>query len=259
MSTVRQPGWIFDMPVTGLTVNEAADEVERLIVRGTPSYLITANLNYAMLTARHPDLHEINRRAALIVPDGMPLVWTSRLTNRPLPERVTGIDLLYRFSELAAGKGYRLFLAGALPGVAQEAARRLVGRYPGLRIVGTESPSLADMKSDEHDRLIARIRDAQPDVLIVAFGQPKGERWIFQNFEALGVPVSIQVGASLDFAAGRIPRAPRWMQNLGLEVLYRICREPIRLTPRYTRNALFLGKSLVRFALNPEFRRQDRS
>jgi N-acetylglucosaminyldiphosphoundecaprenol N-acetyl-beta-D-mannosaminyltransferase len=259
MPSARQPCWVFDIPFARLTVDEAAGEVEHLILRGAPSYLITANLNYAMLVAQHPDLHEINRRAAIIVPDGITLVWTSRLTSRPLPERVTGTDLLYRFSELAAGKGYSLFFLGARPGVAQEAARRLVDRYPGLRIAGTESPLLADITPAEHVRLIARIHDARPDVLIVAFGQPKGERWIFQNFEALGVPVSIQVGSSLDFAAGRVPRAPRWMRDHGLETPYRIYQEPIRLTPRYSRNAFFLARSLLRFALSREFRGQHRS
>jgi N-acetylglucosaminyldiphosphoundecaprenol N-acetyl-beta-D-mannosaminyltransferase len=167
--------------------------------------------------------------------------------------------LLYRFSELAACKGYSLFLLGAAPGVAQEAARRLVVSYPGLRIAGTDSPALDEMRPDQHECLISRIRDTRPDVLFAAFSQPKGERWIFQNIEALGVPVCIQVGSAIDFAARRIPRAPRWLRSLGLETPYRIYQEPVRLTPRYVRNALFLVRSLVRFALSRKFRRQDRT
>jgi N-acetylglucosaminyldiphosphoundecaprenol N-acetyl-beta-D-mannosaminyltransferase len=258
-SRARQPCWIFDIPLMPLTLDEAAVEVERLILRGTPSYLITANLNYAMLVSQHPDLHEVNRNAALIVADGMPLVWTSRMTQRPLPERVTGTDLLYRVSELAAHKGYSSFLLGAAPGVAERAARNLCGLSPGLRIVGTESPAFRDLSPDEHARLIARIHSVRPDVLFIAMSQPQGERWMFRNYKALGVPVSIQVGSAVDFAAGLVPRAPRWMRALGLEAPYRMYKEPLRLTPRYGRNALFLAKSLVRFALSPEWRRQDRS
>src|SRR5262245_35688800 len=113
--------WIFDIPLRPVTLDEAAGEVERLIRRGTPSYVITANLNYAMLVAQHPDLHEINRAAGLIVADGSPLVWTSWMTRHPVPERVTGTDLLHQFSARAAGKGYSLFLLGGAPGVAQRA------------------------------------------------------------------------------------------------------------------------------------------
>ena len=112
-SSTRQPCWIFDIPFTPLTLDETVSEMKRLILRSVPSVsLITANTNYAMLVAKHPDLNEVNRKAALILADGIHPVWTSRLTPRPLPERVTGIDLLYRFSELAAQKSYSLFLLG---------------------------------------------------------------------------------------------------------------------------------------------------
>ncbi len=256
---MRKPCWLFDIPFAPLTLDETAHEVERIMLRNVPSYLITANTNYAMLVAKHPDLHEVNRKAALIVADGIHLVRVSRMTRCPLPERVTGTDLLFRFSELAAHKGYRLFFLGAAPGVADQAARNLCARYPGLRIAGTESPMLKDLTRDQHEALIARIRAARPDVLFLAMSQPQGERWMYRNHEMLGVPVCIQVGSAVDFAAGKMPRAPRWMQKAGLEAPYRMFREPLRLAPRYSRNALFLARSLVRFALSPEYRRQDRS
>ncbi len=242
-----------------MTLDETAYEVERLILRKVPSYLITANTNYAMLVAELPDLHEVNRKAALIVADGIHLVRASRMTRCPLPERVTGTDLLYRFSELAAQRGYRLFFLGGAPGVGDQAAQNLCARYPGLQIVGTESPMLKDLTHEQHEALIARIREARPDVVFLAMSQPQGERWMHRNHETLGVPVCIQVGSAVDFAAGRMPRAPWWMRKAGLEAPYRMFREPLRLAPRYSRNALFLAKSLVRFALSPEYRRQDRS
>jgi N-acetylglucosaminyldiphosphoundecaprenol N-acetyl-beta-D-mannosaminyltransferase len=258
-SRTRQPCWLFDIPFAPLTLDEAAGEVERLILRSIPSYLVTANTNYAMLVSQHSDLHEVNRNAALIVADGIHMVWVSRMTPRPLPERVTGTDLIHRFSALAAHKGYRLFLLGAAPGVADQAARNLCECYPGLQIAGTEAPVFKDLTPDEHEQLIARIREARPDLLLLAMGQPQGERWLFRNREVLGVPVSIQIGGSLDYIAGRVPRAPLWMRTIGLEAPHRMFCEPSRLIPRYSRNALFLAKSLVRFALSREYRRQDRS
>jgi N-acetylglucosaminyldiphosphoundecaprenol N-acetyl-beta-D-mannosaminyltransferase len=259
LSTMRPPCWLFDIPFNPLTLEEAAGEVERLVLRNVPSYLITANTNYAMLVSQHPDLHEVNRNAALIVADGIHMVWVSRMTSRPLPERVTGTDLIHQFSALAARKGYSVFLLGAAPGVAEEAARKLCELYPGLRIAGTAAPMFKDLTPDEHEQLIAQIREARPDLLLLAMGQPQGERWLFQHHEALGVPLSIQIGGSLDYIAGRVPRAPRWMRTMGLEAPHRMCCEPARLIPRYSRNALFLAKSLIRFALSREYRRQDRS
>jgi N-acetylglucosaminyldiphosphoundecaprenol N-acetyl-beta-D-mannosaminyltransferase len=181
------------------------------------------------------------------------------MTSRPLPERVTGTDLLYQFSGIAARKGYSVFLLGAAPGVADQAARNLCSVYPGLRIAGTESPVFEASTPGEQGQLIARINTARPDVLFLAMGQPQGERWIFRNLAALRVPVSIQVGSAVDFAAGRVKRAPPWMRSMGLECLYRIFQEPVRLAPRYVRNGIFLAKSMFHFAMRPKVRRQDRT
>ena len=140
ISRAGEPCWLFDIPFAPLTLDQTAHEVQRLIHRKIPSYLITANTNYAMLVAKHPDLHEVNRKAALIVADGIHLVRFSRMTPRPLPERVTGTDLLYRFSKLAAQHGHSLFFLGGAPGVADQAARNLCAQFPGIRIAGTEAP-----------------------------------------------------------------------------------------------------------------------
>lgn len=258
LSTTRQPCWLFNVPFMPMTLDETTREMERLVLRNVPSYLITANVNYVMFVDKHPDLLEVNRKAAAIVADGAPLVRASRLTARPLPERVTGQDLLFRFSDLAARKGYRLFFLGAAPGIAAQAARRLCERHPGLQVVGTEAPMLKDLTSAEHDGLLDRIRAARPDVLFLALNQPDGERWMHRHHEALGVPLIIQVGSAVNYAAGVMPRAPRWLAHAGFEAFYRWSREPLRLTPRYSRNALFLARSLARFALSPEYRRQDR-
>jgi N-acetylglucosaminyldiphosphoundecaprenol N-acetyl-beta-D-mannosaminyltransferase len=221
--------------------------LDRLMQARAPSYFITANLNYAMLSSRHEDLQKINRQAIFLLADGMPLVWVARWRGTPLPERVAGSDLIFELARMAAEHGRRVFLLGAGRGVGQRAAENLTARYPGLQIVGIESPDVQNLSYSEHAELISRIREAQPDLLLVALGQPKGERWIHANYQALGVPVSVQVGASLDFAAGLVRRAPLWMQRLGLEWVFRLALEPRRLTWRYLENGLFfLGQLITR-------------
>lgn len=246
MST-SEPIWVWGLPLAPLTHDQLLEELTGLIAAGEPAYFITANLNYAMLTHRHEDLREVNRRAAFVVADGLPLVWASRRRRPSLPERVAGSDLIFSMSRLAAERGYRLFLLGAAPGVADAAAANLRARYPGLQIVGVEAPPFRELSGDEHAGLVARVRAAKPDILLVAFGQPKGERWIFDHHRALGVPACVQVGASLDFAAGRVRRAPRWLQVIGLEWAYRLALEPRRLASRYFHNGLFLAGRLVNF------------
>ena len=240
-----EPIWVWGVPFAPMTLEETVEAVDDLIESQRPSYFITANLHYLMLSNENPDLGEINARAAFILADGAPVVWASKKAPTPLPERVAGSDLIFHLCDLSARKDRRLFFLGAPEGVAEEAAEKLRARYPGIQVVGTECPPFRKLTDAEHDQLLDRIRAANPDILFVAFGQPKGERWIFENHERLGVPVSVQVGASLEFAAGRFARAPRWMQRTGLEWVFRLLQEPRRLFSRYARNAWFMGRMIV--------------
>lgn len=237
---------IWNLPILPVTLAEAVNEVDRLIEARAPGYFITANLNYAMLTDRDPRLREVNRQAAFILADGMPLVWYSRLVRRRLPERVAGSDMIYALCQRAAEKGHRVFFLGGMPGVADEAAKRLGQQFPGLTVAGVEVPPFREWTAAEHVRLVERIRNAAPDLLFAALGQPKGELWLHQNREALGVPACVQIGASFDFVVEKIHRAPRWIQRLNLEWAYRICCEPRRMFPRYLSNAWFLANALMR-------------
>jgi N-acetylglucosaminyldiphosphoundecaprenol N-acetyl-beta-D-mannosaminyltransferase len=191
-------------------------------------------------------LAEVNRLAAFLVADGMPMIWYSRFTRQPLPERVAGSDLIYLLCRRAAKRGHRVFFLGGRPGVAAAAATKLCWMYPGLEIAGIQAPELKSLSASQHDQLVSHIHDARPDLLLVAFGQPKGEIWLAQHYQRLGVPAGVQVGASFDFVAGRAVRAPRWMQRTGLEWLYRMGHDPKRLGPRYAKNAWFLGKATLR-------------
>lgn len=237
---------IWGLDLARLTYAETLEAVDRLIARRRPSYFITANLHYARLTAQDPRLAPVNRQAAFLLADGMPMVWFSRLKGKRLPERVAGSDLICLLAERAAERGHRVFLLGATPEVARAAADTLMRRHERLQIVGIETPMLSKLTAEEHHRLIERIASAGADLLLVAFGQPKGELWLAEHYEQLGVPACVQLGASLDFVAGAIPRAPRWMQRCGLEWLYRTLREPRRMLPRYAADAAFLARAVVR-------------
>ena len=236
---MRNPVWVWDLPFAPLTLSETVDAVSALVESRRPSFFITANTHYAMLTKKHPDLNDINTRAAFLVADGAPLVWASRWQGMPLPERVAGSDLIF---DLCARRQRGSTGSSCSAGQLASPKRRrggCVGATPNSASSASNRPPSAPT-AEEHAVLVARIRAARPDILFVAFGQPKGEFWIADHLQALGVPVCVQVGASLDFVAGQVRRAPSLLQRLGLEWAYRMWREPRRLGPRYARNARFL-------------------
>ncbi len=243
-----QPVRVWGVPFAPLTFGQTLDEVERRIAARKPGYFITANLHYAMLTARDARLPPLNEQAQFIVADGMPLVWASRWRTARIPERVTGSDLVPALCARAAERGWRIFLLGGEPGIGDEAASKLREKHPSLQIVGVESPPFRAPTPEEHAQLIQRIRDSRADLLFVAFGQPKGELWMQENCAATEVPVSVQVGATLNFLAGHVKRAPRWIQKCGIEWVYRMYAEPGRLAGRYWRNGLFAIRMLLRDA-----------
>jgi len=243
---VNEPVWVWGLPLAPLKLAETVEAASTLVEKGQPAFFITANVHYAMLTRESPDLNEVNARAAFIVADGAPLVWAARRRSIPLPERVAGSDLIFELCAMAAGKAYRVFFAGGAPGVAALAASRLTERFPGLQVVGTASPSFRDFSTAEYEKLKAQIGAARPHILIVAATMPLGERWLANHFTDFGVALGVNLGASIDFAAGRIHRAPRWMQKVGLEWAFRLMLEPKRLFSRYARNAWFLCGAVAR-------------
>jgi N-acetylglucosaminyldiphosphoundecaprenol N-acetyl-beta-D-mannosaminyltransferase len=247
--------WVWGIPLTGVNFAEAVAQINQLVALGQPNFVITANLHYAMLSAGDERMQANNSRAAMVLADGMPIVWASRWRERPLPERVAGADLVPAICELAARKGYTVYLLGAGPGVGNDAKAKLVARFPELHVVGVHSPPFRTLSADEELSLIDDIRAAKPDLLFVAFGQPKGEHWVAENCERLGVPVAMQIGATLDFIAGRVKRAPKSMQRIGCEWLYRFTTDPMRLGGRYVLNSWFATKMLLRDLLT---RRQNR-
>ena len=257
--SIPEPVWVWGIPLTPLDLPQTLDVIDQLVAARRPSMVITPNLNYVMIASKNPDLARINQRAALSLADGMTLVIASRWKARRLPERVTGSDLIFRISERAAERGYRLFFLGGADGIAATAARNLEARYPGLQVVGVENPILSRLSAAESEALFERIHAARPDILITALSQPAGERWLDAHLERLAVPVCAQFGAAMDFAAGRVRRAPRWMQKLCLEWFHRTLQEPRRLAPRYFQNALFILRMLAHDAANALRGRPERA
>jgi len=217
--------WFFGVRADDVTWDETLTWVERFITDGTPHQIATVNPEFVMAARRDPEFRAIINNAALAIPDGVGLLWAGRLLGQPLRERVTGSDGLPRIAERAAVKGWRLFLLGAAPGVAEETARRLVVRYPGLKIVGTYAGSPA---VEEETAIVDLVRCARPDVLFVAYGHPRQDRWIARNLDRLGVPACMGVGGAFDFIVGVQSRAPAWMRRIGLEHFYRLLRQPWR-------------------------------
>ena len=179
-----------------------------------------------MIAQRDPIFFNILNRAAICVPDGVGLLWASQHLGSPLPERVTGSDGVPLIARYAAERGWRIFFLGAAEGIAVRAADILRGENPSLRVVGTYAGSPAE---DEEDGIVDMINRSEADILFVAYGAPKQDKWIARNLPRLNVAMAMGVGGSLDFIAGTVTRAPGWMQDRGLEWLYRLVRQPWRL------------------------------
>lgn len=203
-------------------------------------YVVTPNVDHAVMYQSNPALREAYADASLVLADGAPVVWASRLLGRTLPERVAGSDLAPALFKRANAEGVSLkvFLLGAAPGVAERAAANIVNRWPETEIVGTLSPPMGfERDAAENERIVAAVAAAQPDLLIVGLGAPKQELWVHSQAPRLEAKVALCVGATIDFLAGERSRAPRWMRRVGLEWLHRLSSEPGRLAKRYARDA----------------------
>jgi N-acetylglucosaminyldiphosphoundecaprenol N-acetyl-beta-D-mannosaminyltransferase len=217
--------FILGVRVDAVTFDQVLASIEAFIVEGRPRQVVTVNPEFVMAAQSDAEFRHIINTSALALPDGIGIWWASRRLDRPLPERIPGVDLVERLAELSAQRGYRLFFLGAMPGVADRAVEVLRGRYPGLAVAGTRggSPRVEDEAAN-----VACVQAAHPDILLVAYGAPAQDRWIARHMSRLGVAVCIGVGGSFDYIAGVRPRAPRWIRRLGLEWLHRLITQPWR-------------------------------
>ncbi|MBI4559341.1 MAG: WecB/TagA/CpsF family glycosyltransferase [Candidatus Hydrogenedentes bacterium] len=225
---------LFGIPMSCVTFQDVCRLIARQIRDRQPGFVVTPNVDHICRFQRDPSFREAYRNAWLVLPDGVPLIWVARWLGVPLRQKLSGSDLVPWLSEFAAAKGYSVFFFGAAEGVAEDCADRLRRRWPGLRVAGVYSPPLGfELDPAELARALHRIRASAPDICFVALGSPKQELWLHQYTQELGVPVIIGVGAGLDFAAGRLRRAPIWVQRMGLEWFWRLALEPRRLWRRY--------------------------
>ena len=227
--TLAMLGVTFD----AVTAEQAMDRVDEMIAARTPHYIVTPNVDFLVQAGRDRELHRILLEADLVLTDGAPLLWMSRWLRRPFPERVAGSDIVPRLLRRAESRGYRVFFLGGQETIGQQAVERIRRTHPGLAGVDHYSPPFADLLHMDQEEIQERIRQANPDLLFVCFGCPKQEKWIAMNHRQVGVPVCMGVGATIDFLAGHISRAPRWMRRAGLEWAYRLGHEPRRLFQRY--------------------------
>lgn len=225
---------LFDIDIDNVTMEECIQIIDKLIQSKTYNYIVTPNVDHIVKLESDKEFQEVYRNADLILTDGMPLIWYSKIINKKIKEKISGSDLFPKICEYAANKNYKVFLLGAGEGVAEIAKNKLEAKYKGLNIVGTYSPKYGFENDEKYIKnMIELINKAKPDILAVGLGAPKQEKFIYKYKEKLKVPVSLAIGASIDFEAESIKRAPVWMQKSGLEWFYRLIKEPKRMYKRY--------------------------
>lgn len=221
---------ILGLPIDRLSLSQTIAKIETFIASRKPHRLVVVNAAKIVKARQDADLKKVIETADLIGPDGIPVVWLSRLLRRALPGRVNGTDLMEKLFAIAAQKGYRIFFFGATEEVIQTTVSAAQAKYPGLQVAGFRNGYFTESEEPE---IVKNIRESKADILLVGFGSPKKEFWIAKHLNALNVPVVHGVGGSFDVVAGKTRRAPVWMQNNGLEWFYRLLQEPGRMWKRY--------------------------
>lgn len=216
---------VLGVRVHNVTMHQALALMRDMALSGVPHQVMPVNPELIMTAQKDERFRRVLNSASLILPDGIGILVAARLVGLRVKERVTGVDTVCNLAIVAQEHGLRLFLLGAAPGVAERTAERLREEHPGLEIVGTHAGS---PDPGEEEEICTRIRAANPDILLVAYGAPQQELWVARNSEKLNVPVAMCVGGTFDFISGSAARAPVWVQRLGLEWMFRLIQEPHR-------------------------------
>ena len=231
---VQESFRVLGVRVHAVQIPNVVAQMERWIQERAGSHFIAVTGMHGVTEAQHdPEFKTILDQADLVVPDGMPLVWLSRLRGYGLKRRVYGPELMLTFCEQSAVKGYRHFFYGGAAGVPEQLGDAIRRKCEGLEIAGTYSPPFRALTTDEKREIVNMINAANPDVLWVGLSTPKQERWMYEHRDMLNVPVMVGVGAAFDLNTGRVKQAPVWMREHGLEWFYRLLKEPRRLWRRY--------------------------
>lgn len=234
--------------INNVDMDEAIALIEDMITSGQKSYVVPINVDVVMKIETDPYLKTIIDNADSVLVDGKPLIWISKIHGNPIKAKISGSDLVPKLCDHAAQKGYSIFIIGGKDGVAQRARKHLEEEYPKINIVGTYAPPLGFEKdSQELSKINHIISEAHPDLLIVCLGCPKQEKWIFENLSKYNARVSVCAGATVDFLAGNVKRAPRWMSEHGLEWFYRFLQEPRRMFRRYFIDDIRILELIVKY------------
>ncbi len=232
-----------------VTMGEAVSYVGTMAKEGRGAFVVTPNVDHMIKLTRDKEFARIYKDADLILADGVPLLWFAKGLGDPIPEKVSGSDLFPKVCKMAADEGLSVFLLGGNEGVAKKAAEKLKERYAALQIAGTYCPPFGFEKDEkEIDRIVGMLSEAKPDILFVGLGAPKQEKFFDSIRERVQIPVAIHVGASFDFVAGTVKRAPKWMSKVGLEWFYRLIKEPKRMFKRYLIDDVRIFPLYLRYA-----------
>lgn len=220
--------------VNNVDMKETLTFIEKRIAAKKKSYIVAINVDVVMKIEKDNYLKKITDEADMVLVDGKPLIWVSKIHKRPVKAKISGSDLVPLLCKRAAERGFRLFIIGGKNGIAEQAKRQLEKKYPQINIVGAYAPPWGfENDRDELDKINHMISEKHPDVLIACFGCPKQEKWIYENYQKYDATVSVCAGATVDFLAGNVKRAPRWMSEHGLEWFFRFLQEPRRMFKRY--------------------------
>lgn len=238
---------LFGVPLDNLSMDEALDAAEAIVDAGEPSYMVSLNVDILKLLHIDESFRAIYSEGSLLLMDSDPLLRIARRKGIALKGKVSGSDLMPKLCERAARRGMSCFILGGAPGVPERAADALKRSYPALKVTGTLSPDYGFERDDADSRKVAGlVKTAAPDILFVCLGTPKSEKFIARWMNEYDVPLSLSVGAAVDFVSGNVKRAPRWMSDLSLEWLFRITQDPRRLIVRYASDAAFLLPLLLK-------------
>lgn len=249
-SSVKPPSLVFGIPIDDLTMDATLDAIDDLVAdgrqHGRTHQIATVNVDFLVNALSHIDLHVLLQQTALNLADGLPLVWIGRLFRLPLTERVAGADLVPLLAAESSRRSWRIHFFGSAPGVAERALDMMREQYPGASVTSTSSPMITDVR-DVDPSVLDEIVAHEPDILCVALGNPKQERFIAEHAARLGVPVMIGIGGSLDMFVGDKKRAPRWAQRSGVEWVFRAAQEPLRLGRRYAKDGAVFAPHVVSY------------
>ncbi len=237
---------VLGVPVSAINMTQAVETIDRWITTCEKHYVCVANTHSINECKRDVSFKEIHQHAGMVAPDGMPLVWISHVKGFGHVGRVDGVGLMAKVCAFGLNRGYRHFLYGGWPPLVVETlAQQLREKFPGIQVVGTHCPPFRQGAPTEDPEVVAAINAAGPDIVWVGLGAPKEERWVAKHTHLLNAPVLMGVGAAFDYHAGVKKQAPMWMQQRGLEWLYRLSKEPRRLGPRYLRNNPAFVKNVI--------------